>query len=265
MATTTISNADVPTSEPATRTLDGVELFAHLFRRAGFGATPDELEQAMAAGYEATVDWLLHSEQQPELDVDFACRYWPEMASGFHGTAAYWMYRMVNSPRPLEEKMTFFWHSLFATSRSKVRHWHLFFQTETLRNLALGNFADLLLAISKDPGMLVWLDNKDSDKLNVNENYGRELMELFSLDIGNYTEDDVKASSHAFTGWGVKPYYPLLPHGFFDPQFVYYPDRHDDGEKTFLGHTGNFNGQDIIQIIVRQPAAARYIARKLHA
>src|SRR5581483_10612618 len=120
-------------------------------------------------------------------------------------------------------------------------------------------------AISKDPGMLVWLDNKDSDKLNVNENYGRELLELFSMGIGNYTEDDVKASSHAFTGWGVKPYYPLLPHGFFDPQYVYYPERHDEGEKTFLGHTGNLNGEDIIRIIVDQPAAARYVAGKLHA
>jgi uncharacterized protein (DUF1800 family) len=256
---------ETPIIDAAAAPLEGAELFAHLFRRAGFGASPEDIQRAMAAGYEATVDALLHPERQPEIDVDFACRYWPEMASGFHDTAVYWMYRMINTRRPLEEKMTFFWHTLFATARSKVRHWHLFFQTETLRRLALANFADLLLAISKDPAMLVWLDNKDSDKLNVNENYGRELLELFSMGIGTYTEDDVKASSRAFTGWGVKPYYPLLPHGFFDPQFVYYPDRHDDGEKTFLGESGTFNGDDIIRIIVRQPAAARYIAGKLHA
>jgi uncharacterized protein (DUF1800 family) len=262
---TIVQQTAAPTDDPATQQLEGVELFAHLFRRAGFGARPEDVERAIAQGYAATVAELLHPEQQPEIDVDFACRYWPEMASGFHGTAGYWMHRMINTPRPLEEKMTFFWHSLFATSRSKVRHWHLFFQNETLRSLALGNFADLLLAISKDPAMIVWLDNKDSDKLNVNENYGRELLELFSMGIGNYTEEDVKASSRAFTGWTVKPYYPLLPHGFFDPQFVYMPERHDDDAKTFLGQTGNLNGQDIIRIIVEQPATARYIARKLHA
>jgi uncharacterized protein (DUF1800 family) len=266
MVPATVDRQAAPAAvRPLAEPLEGVELFAHLFRRAGFGATPDDIARAMAVGYEATVDWLLHPEQQAEIDVDLACRYWPEMASGFNGTAPYWMHRMINTPRPLEEKMTFFWHCLFATSRTKVRHWHLFFQNETLRGLALGNFADLLLAISRDPAMLVWLDNKDSDKLNVNENYGRELLELFSMGIGTYTEDDVKASSHAFTGWTVKPYYPLLPHGFFDPQFVYAPDRHDEGEKTFLGETGNFNGEDIIRIIVKQRATARYVARKLHA
>jgi uncharacterized protein (DUF1800 family) len=264
-AGTGIDAAAAPTVDTAAQPLEGLELFAHLFRRAGFGATPEDIERAIAEGYEATVARLLHPEQQPDIDVDFCCRYWPEMASGFHGTAGYWMHRMINTSRPLEEKMTFFWHSLFATSRSKVRHWHLFFQNETLRSLALANFADLLLAISKDPAMIVWLDNKDSDKLNVNENYGRELMELFSMGIGNYTEADVKASSRAFTGWTVKPYYPLLPHGFFDPQFVYMPDRHDEMDKTFLGQTGNLNGEDIIRIIVEQPAAARYVARKLHA
>jgi uncharacterized protein (DUF1800 family) len=262
---TVVRQAAAPTVNSAAQPLEGVELFAHLFRRAGFGATTDDSERAIAAGYEATVAELLHPEQQPEIDIDLACRYWPEMASGFHGTAGYWMHRMLNTPRPLEEKMTLFWHGLFATSRSKVRHWHLFFQNETLRGLALGNFADLLLAISKDPAMIVWLDNKDSDKVNVNENYGRELLELFSMGIGTYTEADVKASSRAFTGWSVKPYYPLLPHGFFDPQFLYMPGRHDENEKTFLGETGNLNGEDIVRIIIQQPAAARYIARKLHA
>jgi uncharacterized protein (DUF1800 family) len=136
-------------------------------------------------------------------------------------------------------------------------------QYEMFREHALDHFADILLALSKDPAMILWLDNKDSTKDNLNENYGRELLELFSMGIGNYTEDDVKASARAFTGWTVKNFYPAQPFGYFDADFEYRDDLHDQGEKTFLGQTGTWNGEDIIRIIVAHPATARFVATKL--
>jgi uncharacterized protein (DUF1800 family) len=161
--------------------------------------------------------------------------------------------------------MALFWHGLFATARSKVRIWAMAAQCDTFRRHALDPFADILLALSRDPAMIIWLDNKDSSKEHPNENYGRELLELFSMGIGNYTEDDVKAAARAFTGWTIKPLLPAQPYGYFDPEFAYDAAIHDDGEKTFLGETGPWNGEDIIRIVVKQPATARFIAAKLHA
>jgi uncharacterized protein (DUF1800 family) len=138
-------------------------------------------------------------------------------------------------------------------------------QADAFRQHALDPFADILLALSKDPAMIIWLDNKESTKERPNENYGREILELFSMGIGNYTEDDVKAAARAFTGWTVKPLLPAQPYGYFDAEYVYDPAIHDDGEKTFLGETGPWNGEDIIGIIVKHPATARFIAKKLHA
>lgn len=248
--------------------LQNVELIAHLLRRAGFGPTAEDLERCLAQGYERTVEELLAPEsveESPALAEDLLYRYLPDASAESRAPAAYLMYRMINTRRQLQEKMALFWHGLFATARSKVRIWTMAAQYEMLRQHALDPFADVLLALSKDPAMIIWLDNKDSTKDNLNENYGRELLELFAMGIGNYTEADVKSSARAFTGWTVKPLYPAQPFGYFDAEFAYDDTIHDSGEKTFLGETGPWNGEDIIRIVVGHPATARFIATRLHA
>ena len=247
--------------------LTDLELMAHLFRRAGFSATRDEIEAAMAKGYEATVDDLLHPERQPDLDYDLIYRFWPDMQQGnrIEVNQAHWLYRMVNTKKPLEEKMTLFWHMLFATAFSKSNNARMSQrQLEMLRKHSLGDFKTLLLELSKDPAMIFWLDNQENTTNVHNENYGRELLELFSLGIGNYTEDDVKDCARAFTGWGFSHMLLNGPYGRITWKFQFHPELHDFGEKTFLGETGNFDGEDIIDIIVRQPAAAQFIAKRLY-
>ena len=133
-----------------------------------------------------------------------------------------------------------------------------------LRRVGMGEIRDILLELSKDPAMIFWLDNNENRKGEPNENYGRELLELFSLGVGNYTEDDIKNCALAFTGWTFGQPIPLYPHGYYAPPFLFVEEEHDDGEKTFLGHTGNLNGDDIIDIIAEQPACARFISRHLY-
>ena len=250
---------------------------AHLLRRAGFGPTRSEIERAAGQGYEATVEELLHPDAQPDLEIeDLIRRYHVDQNSLMllESSQGYWLYRIINSRRPLEEKMALFWHGLFATAYGKLNHAKAVVnQTHTFRRHGLGKFADILLELSRDPAMIFWLDNKDNHKDAPNENYGRELLELFSMGIGNYTEDDVKAAARSFTGWTIEntEYMSMRasrdsfwPYGRIDWQFRYRDDDHDDTEKTFLGHTGAFNGQDVIDIIIRQPATAHYIAGKLY-
>src|SRR5213595_283138 len=248
--------------------LTDLELMAHLFRRAGFGATRDEIEAAMAKGYEATVEELLHPERQPDVEYDLIYRFYPDMkeARRIETNQAYWLYRMINSRRQLEEKMTLFWHCLFATAFSKSNNARLSkLQVDMFRRNCLGDFKTLLVELSRDPAMIFWLDNQENTNDVHNENYGRELLELFSMGIGNYTEDDVKNCARAFTGWTLKNPIPgAQPFGRFDWEFEFRPDLHDYGEKTFLGETGNFDGTDIVDIIVRQPATAQFICRRLH-
>ena len=251
-------------------------LLAHLLRRAGFGATRDELEGYVAQGYAATVEQLLHPELAPTLDEDVLRRYHIDQNSLMliESSQAYWLYRIINTRRPLEEKMALFWHGLFATAYGKLNHAKAVVnQTNTFRRCGLGDFRTLLLELSRDPAMIFWLDNKDNHKDAPNENYGRELLELFSMGIGNYTEDDVKACARAFTGWTIAnaDYMSIRasrdsiwPHGRLDWQFVYRPDDHDDSPKTFLRQTGPFNGEDVIDIICRQPATAWFVAAKLY-
>jgi uncharacterized protein (DUF1800 family) len=138
------------------------------------------------------------------------------------------------------------------------------------RRFGMGSFRDLLVEISKDPAMVYFLDNCLSHKDAINENYGRELLELFSMGVGmdgqfNYTEDDVKECSRAFTGWTIANSVPGQPYGRYDARFVYNPGDHDDGIKTFLGETGRFNGEDVVDIIVKQPATARFLSRHLYS
>ena len=251
-------------------------MMAHLLRRAGFGATREELTSYVAQGYEATVEQLLHPESAPVMEEDILRRYHVDQNSLMliESSQAYWLYRIINTQRPLEEKMALFWHGLFATAYGKLNHAKAVVnQTNTFRRCGLGDFRTLLLELSRDPAMIFWLDNKDNHKDAPNENYGRELLELFSMGIGNYTENDVKACARAFTGWSIAnaDYMSIRasrdsiwPHGRLDWQFVYIPEDHDDGEKTFLGHTGPFNGEDIVDIICQQPATAWFVASRLY-
>ena len=188
---------------------DDIALMAHLMRRAGFGATRDELERYVAKGHEATVEELLHPESAPAglEDEDLLRRYHAGHNSYllvFAG-ASYWMYRMINTRRPLEEKIALFWHGVFATGYTKLNQPKAISnQIRMFRRYGLGDFRTLLVQISRDPAMMFWLDNIDNHKDAVNENFGRELMELFSLGVGNYTENDVRQASRAFTGWTIR-------------------------------------------------------------
>jgi uncharacterized protein (DUF1800 family) len=242
-------------------------LVAHLYRRAGFGATREQLEAAAARPYEAVVDDLLHPERFPAPEDDILKRYWPTMenADTPHVWSARWMYRMINSPRQLEEKMALFWHHVFATAWFKSEHTGSMMEhIEMLRAKGLGNLRELLLALSRDPAMIFWLDNSENHRDAPNENYGRELLELFSMGIGAYDETDVKMAGRAFTGWTFQQPPPLYPYGAYPVKFVYRAEDHDDSEKTFLGQTGRFNGEDIIDIICEQEAAARFISRHMY-
>ena len=245
-----------------------IELMAHLMRRAGFGATRDELEARIGKGYEATVEELLNPgmvEGSDRLDfLRYQPGFWkPPTSAGMGG--AVWLNDMVNTERVLQEKMVLFWHHVFATGYSKIDHYHeVFKQIDMFRELGMGNYRELLVALAKDPAMIYWLDNCDNHSYAVNENWGRELLELFSMGVGNYTEDDVRECSRAFTGWTITPMIPRQAYGRFDWDFEYQEEDHDDEEKTFLGHTGNFDGEDIIDIVCAHPATARFIARHLY-
>ena len=247
---------------------EDIDLMAHLMRRAGFGAGRDELESREAKGYDATVDEMLYPPADPVDRLDFL-RYQPghlrPITSPGTGGAP-WLHTLLNTQRPLEEKMVLFWHQIFATGQSKVDHYHVLVdQVDMFRENAMGSFRDMLLAVAKDPGMIYWLDNNDNHEYAVNENWGRELLELFSMGVGNYTEDDVRECSRAFTGWTISAVPPRAIIGRFTWEFEYVAADHDDGEKTFLGHTGNFNGEDIIDIICEHPATARFISRHLYS
>ena len=162
--------------------------------------------------------------------------------------------RMLITRRPLEEKLTLFWHGHFATGNGKVRDTRMMLQqNEMLRANAAGSFRDLLVGILTDPAMLVYLDNGENRKGHPNENFGRELLELFTMGVGNYTEQDIREASRAFTGWTND----VL-------EFRFDATNHDDGEKTFLGRTGAYNGEDIIDIILDTPVTAEHISAKLY-
>ncbi len=247
---------------------DDIALMAHLVRRAGFGATREELEARAAKGYEATVEELLNPENQEALNRAEMMRYhpWTWRPGTLPGMgAAEWLHDMLNTKRPLEEKMALFWHQIFATGVSKVDHYdELQDMVVLFREKGMGNYKELLLELAKSPAMIYWLDNCENHADAVNENWGRELLELFSMGVGNYTEVDVREASRAFTGWTIAPKLPRGPIGRFDWFFEYRDEDHDDTEKTFLGETGNFDGEDIIDIVCRQPATAEFIARHLY-
>ena len=252
---------------------DRIALMAHLMRRAGFGATRDELEAKVANGYEATVEDLLYPGEANTMPEDIIRRVFIGNDEGAGGGAIDWTYRMLTTSNPLEEKITLFWHGLFAVGYAKGNQARSQLnQIQMFRENALGSFRDLLIGLSRDPAMIFWLDNNENKKGAVNENYGRELLELFAMGIGTYTEQDVKECARAFTGWTIaNPEYMAVkankdsfsPYGRIAWHFEYRPEDHDDGEKTFLGETGNFNGEDVVGIICRHEATARFICTRL--
>jgi uncharacterized protein (DUF1800 family) len=229
---------------------------AHLLRRAGFGGTRNEVAAFAQLDAQRAVDMLFHP---VDADVAFP-EYPPELGTldntkyGQRKTAVqlWWLDRMLRSKRQLVEKMTLYWHNYFATAVSKSPPEMMAQQNALFRAQGLGNFRTLLASVTRDPAMLVWLDNRYNAKAHPNENYAREVMELFTLGLGNYTEDDVKEGARAFTGWTLKNGQPLFN-----------PALHDPGLKTFLGHTGSFDADDAISIIVSQPIHQRFFAHKL--
>jgi uncharacterized protein (DUF1800 family) len=228
----------------------------HLYRRAGFGATYAELEAGVKADPETLIARLLKDDsglaafdaEMKPLGENIA-RY----NDGQH-LRAWWLSHMLHSPHPLQEKITLFWHNHFATSLAKVQSARFMLgQYELLRRHALGKFGELLREMSTDPAMLIWLDGRDSKKGNPNENYARELMELFSLGIGNYTEKDIREAARAFTGWEIQ-----------GTKAVFNPGQHDTGSKTVLGQTGNWKPDDIVRICLEQKSCPTFIVGKLY-
>ena len=254
-----------------------VGLIAHLMRRAGFGATWDQLHAAEAKGYAATVEELLDPSGEQRMGDDLIRRFQPELSGMLNqnSSAPNWLYRMATTSTPLREKMNLFWHGIFATGYPKVIHGKaLSDQIRMFRRHGMGSFRTLLLELSKDPAMIIWLDNQDNHKGAINENFGRELLELFSMGVGSYTETDIQECARAFTGWTIanREYMELRsqrdsdwPYGRISWHFEYRPEDHDDGEKEFLGQRGNFDGEDVIDIICQQEATARFISRHLYS
>lgn len=234
---------------------------AHLLRRAAFGFPAyregedawQGLNRVAAQGFDATLAELLGP---PNLDIDDAVDAASQRAAAdddIDSLRGCWLYRMLFAPQPLVERMTLFWHNHFATSVRKVRRldW-MFAQNRLFRRHALDKFEPLLQAVGRDPAMIVWLDSYRNVKGRPNENYGRELMELFTLGVGNYTERDVQETARAFTGWHLGA-----------ERFARNARLHDDGTKTVLGQTGAFDGDDVPRILLEQPATAMFLVRKL--
>ena len=253
-----------------------IKLIAHLMRRAGFGATRGELDAYAAKGYEATVEDLLNPSDTEWLGDDMVRRFDLE-ASGMinaPGSSRNWVYRMITTNAPLLDKMALFWHGIFATGVPKVINGRVLYdQINTFRRHGMESFDSILVRLAQDPAMIVWLDNQENHSHAINENWARELLELFSMGVGNYTEDDIKECARAFTGWTIgNTEYMMVrsqrdsdwPYGRIAYHFDYRSEDHDDGEKTFLGHRGNFNGDDIIDIICQQESTARFISRHLY-
>ena len=230
------------------RPIEGTLAIGHLLRRAGFGADAASWESWAALSYDDAVDRCL-----AELDVPPPSLPKDLDVYDFGAIQDEWLRRMRGADAGLAEKLTLFWHGHFATSNAKLEDPELMWtQYELLRSQGAGSFRDLVLGISKDVAMIRWLDGNANRKGHANENYGRELQELFTLGIGNYTEQDIREVSRAFTGWGSRHH-----------SFVFREHFHDAGTKTIHGKTGAFGGEDVVDILVSLPACPRFLAGKL--
>ena len=247
-------------------------LIAHLMRRAGFGCNFDQIEELSLLDYDDIVDQLLNPDFSLPEDQDLLERYF--IASVEARTARHadpqWTWRLAKSKKQLEEKISLFWHGLLAVGGIKLDHGlAMLEEIDLFRKHGLDKFKTLLLKISQDPGMMYWLDNQNSHKGAPNENYGRELLELFSMGIdengeGAYSENDVKSAAKAFTGWASKPTPPPFFLGPFPMEFNFDENDHDNSEKEFLGEKGNFNGEDIVELVSKHPSTAKFICMRLY-
>jgi uncharacterized protein (DUF1800 family) len=229
---------------------------AHLLRRAGFGAAPGEVNTRLDAGYERSVVELVefHGVDDGLAEVDHLVGGLLDF-NQIEDVRTWWVYRMVHTRRPLLEKLSLFWHGHFATGVGKVGSAPMMAQQNQLfREFGLGPFSELLLRVARDPAMLTYLDGASNKKAHPNENFAREVMELFTIGVGHYTEHDVQEGARAFTGWGLK-----------DGAFVFNPAEHDDGVKTFLGNTGKLDGADVLRLLADHPATGERLCRKLFA
>ena len=247
----------------------------HLLSRTGFGATDAEIAAFAPLERAAAVDRILASARNEAtlkppafvdepftpfyklraLSTEERMAYQRKLVEQGFELRAWWLREMMVTPSPLTERMTLFWHNHFATSQQKVRSGALMYrQNVLLRRESLGSFATMLHEIGKDPAMLVWLDNAGNRKQAPNENFAREVMELFTLGEGHYGERDVKEAARAFTGWSLDRE---------TGTYMFRPGFHDYGEKTVLGRTGQLDGDDVIDILLARPETARFISTKL--
>jgi uncharacterized protein (DUF1800 family) len=229
----------------------------HLHRRAGFAATWAEVRRDLADGPRASIDRLIQGKGgHPDASFERTAKVLADAAAGSRDAGrlkAWWVFRMLHSPDPLAERLTLLWHNHFATSNQKVDDLAaLRRQNDLFRRHARAPFGELLVAVVKDPALLLYLDAPANRKGHPNENLARELMELFTLGIGNYTEKDVKEAARALTGWSVEE-------DAFKEEVV----RHDGGEKTILGRRGRFRGNDLVKILLEHPATARRLAFRI--
>lgn len=256
-----------------------VSAAAHLLARAGFSGTPSDVQKLSTMSLDEAVNALVDFEQQtwqnapppipqemyegrdrtemreltPEERRELNDKRQKQARESMEEVRLWWIERMIATPRPFEEKMTLLWHGHFTSGAREVKS-PVFMkeQNDFLRKNCVGNFRDLVLGISKDRAMLSYLDGRNNVKEKPNENFARELMELFTMGVGNYSETDVKEAARAFTGWS-----------FDENGYVFRARQHDGGEKRFLKQRGKFNGDDIVDIIMQQPATAKFLATKL--
>jgi len=241
--------------EPAAQRPWSRRLAAHLYRRAGFAATSEELDAAVKRGPLECVERLCAPPPVPAgfEDTSATLAERTVLSGDTQHLAAWWLHRMLSTPDPLLEKLTLFWHGHFATSAEKVDKPRMMLdQNALLRAHAKAKFEELVRGIARDPAMLIYLDSTTNRRIHPNENFARELMELFTLGVGNYSEREVKEVARAFTGWEV-----------MGDRFQFNAIQHDRGGKSFLGRSGNFDGDEAIGVVLDHPAAARFIARKL--
>jgi uncharacterized protein (DUF1800 family) len=235
---------------------------AHLHRRAGFGASWDELQRDLKDGPDAAVSRLIDpGEESEDLKAVLSTLHQDVLNSADQSDRlpAYWLHRMLFHPHQLQEKMTLFWHSHFATSNDKVHNESLMLQqNELLRHHALGDLSSMLDSVLTDPAMLIWLDGANSPKEKPNENLGREFLELFTLGVGHYTEFDIREVARAFTGWKQEARF------YGSAKIAFDSEKFDERTKRFLGQSGPWTREDIIRITLEQPACAQLLCRKLY-
>lgn len=272
-----LSLAVVPAAAASTSNALSYDDARHLLNRAGFGATEGEIQRSVGMTRERAARNLLDGARTspvnppPAWTAETGALRYPRRGENASEAErkmfqqeqvreglelrGWWVGEMLSTPSPLTERMTLFWHNHFVSSQQKVKLAELMYrQNATLRANALGNFADLLHATARDPAMVIYLDNAQNRKGAPNENFAREVMELFTLGEGYYSEQDVKEAARAFTGWSLDRQ---------TGQFVFRRFIHDDGVKTVLGRTGNFDGDQVLDILLEEPATAEFIVRKL--